>query len=418
MPGFQRGFDAPPGHSDGRGNFSLETRVLWDFVTHSLLVSRTMNSALKEQLAKLPKEVLATLDRHYFDADRLCELARRLTGEVQHSNYVTGKLEAPAEGDVATLPERETDEAQELEALGLEALRQGECAMAVLAGGMATRMGGVVKTLVEALPGQRFLDLRLNEATDLERRAGQRVPLWLMTSDATDQAINEALGSRRDEEYLQTFVQYLSVRLTPEGDIFYDSKGNPSLHAPGHGDLPDALKQSGLLQRFVERGGRYLMVTNIDNLGASLDPLLIGFHIRHGKQASCEVVEKVGSDRGGIPIRLDGKPVVLEEFRIPDTFDPASVNVFSTNTFFFNAKDLLELDMRWTYFTVQKKVEGNNTIQFERLLGELTSHMDTQFVKVPRTGKESRFLPVKDYDELDARQGEITLVARDRGMIE
>ena len=181
--------------------------------------------------------------------------------------------------------------------------------------------------------------------------------------------------------------------------------------------MPDALKRSGLLQRFIDRGGKYVTLTNIDNLGASLDARIIGYHVEHGKPLTCEVVDKVGTDRGGIPARLDGKPVVLEEFRIPDTFDPASVRVFSTNTFHINADALLNPNLEWTYFTVEKKVDGKAAIQFERLLGELTSALDTQFLHLPRVGAESRFLPVKDFAELEARQGEITLVARDRGMI-
>jgi hypothetical protein len=39
-------------------------------------------------------------------------------------------------------------------------------------------------------------------------------------------------------------------------------------------------------------------------------------------------------------------------------------------------------------------------------------------LKLPRDGRESRFLPVKDWKELEKRLDEITLVARDRGMIE
>lgn len=377
-----------------------------------------MNRPLKDQLASLPQSTLSTLSHHYFDPERLAALAKRLSGEVSHSNFVEGTVTAPEPGDVVELPAQDSDEGKELIALGLEALREGRSAMVLLAGGMATRMGGIVKTLVEALPGHRFLDLRLAEVTTLERRGGRRFPLWLMTSDATDTAISDALGSRRDPNYLQTFVQCLSVRLTPSGDVFFDNAGNPSLHAPGHGDLPEALRQSELLARFVERGGKHVTVANIDNLGASLDPLLIGFHIRHGKALTCEVVDKLGTDRGGIPARLDGRPVVLEEFRIPDTFDPASVPVFSTNTFHVDAEALLNLNMDFTYFTVEKKVDGRPAIQFERLLGEVTSALDTQFVKVPRQGKASRFLPVKDYAELEARQGEITLVARDRGMLE
>ena len=70
-------------------------------------------------------------------------------------------------------------------------------------------------------------------------------------------------------------------------------------------------------------------------------------------------------------MRVDDKPVVLEEFRIPPSFDPATVRVFSTNTFHIDANALLEPPLDWTYFTVEKKVEDKKVIQFERLLGEL-----------------------------------------------
>lgn len=376
-----------------------------------------MNSSLSSQVAQLPEDVRATLSAHGFQLERFLRLAGRLTGEVNHSNFVTGKVTAPEEQDIGRMPPLGSPESEHLERIGMEALKAGQCAMVVLAGGMATRMGGVIKALVEALPGQRFLDLRLNESKALERRSGRRVPLWLMTSDATDAGIREALGDRIDADYLDTFRQELSPRLTPDGRLFLDDNQRPSLHAPGHGDLPDALKRSGLLQRFIDRGGKYVTLTNIDNLGASLDARIIGYHVEHGKPLTCEVVDKVGTDRGGIPARLDGKPVVLEEFRIPDTFDPASVRVFSTNTFHINADALLNPNLEWTYFTVEKKVDGKAAIQFERLLGELTSALDTQFLHLPRVGAESRFLPVKDFAELEARQGEITLVARDRGMI-
>ncbi len=376
-----------------------------------------MNSSLSSQVAQLPEDVRATLSAHGFQLERFLRLAGRLTGEVNHSNFVTGKVTAPEEQDIGRMPPLGSPESEHLERIGMEALKAGQCAMVVLAGGMATRMGGVIKALVEALPGQRFLDLRLNESKALERRSGRRVPLWLMTSDATDAGIREALGDRIDADYLDTFRQELSPRLTPDGRLFLDDNQRPSLHAPGHGDLPDALKRSGLLQRFIDRGGKYVTLTNIDNLGASLDARIIGYHVEHGKPLTCEVVDKVGTDRGGIPARLDGKPVVLEEFRIPDTFDPASVRVFSTNTFHINADALLNPNLEWTYFTVEKKVNGKAAIQFERLLGELTSALDTQFLHLPRVGAESRFLPVKDFAELEARQGEITLVARDRGMI-
>ena len=41
------------------------------------------------------------------------------------------------------------------------------------------------------------------------------------------------------------------------------------------------------------------------------------------------------------------------------------------------------------------------TVQFERLVGELTWWHPTRWIHVPRAGAESRFIPVKDLAELE-----------------
>jgi hypothetical protein len=85
--------------------------------------------------------------------------------------------------------------------------------------------------------------------------------------------------------------------------------------------------------------------------------------------------------------------------------------------FHFDARALLELDMPWSFFTVTKKVDGEPVIQFERLVNEVTSVLPTKYLHLPRTGEKSRFLPVKDNDELAARVHEIELVARHNGWL-
>ncbi|MFS8071626.1 MAG: UTP--glucose-1-phosphate uridylyltransferase, partial [Byssovorax sp.] len=307
-----------------------------------------------------------------------------------------------------------------LEALGLAALRRGEVALCVLAGGMATRMGGVVKALVEALPGRTFLDLRLAENAHLERLSGHKVPLWLMTSEPTDGPIRAALGDRLDGDYLATFEQFVSPRLTNtpgKAGIFLGEDGQPSVHATGHGDLPDALRASGLLDKFLERGGKLVVIANIDNLGATVDPAILGFHLDHGGPLTVEVVDKVGSDRGGGPVRWNGKPIITEEFRLPTGFDPATVPVFNTNTFVVSAPALQTLEMEWTYVEVEKTIGERKAVQFERLLGEITASLPSRFLRVPRDGTASRFLPVKDVAELERRRPEIEAIARARGML-
>jgi UTP--glucose-1-phosphate uridylyltransferase len=73
--------------------------------------------------------------------------------------------------------------------------------------------------------------------------------------------------------------------------------------------------------------------------------------------------------------------------------------------------------MTWTFFEVEKKVDGKPAVQFERLVQEITAYLPSTYLVVPRDGAGSRFLPVKDYDELARRRANIEVVARARGMV-
>ncbi len=373
---------------------------------------------ITKSLDALPPKLRAQLEKGHFDRARLEQLAQRVGKSSADTNRVTGVVEPPREGDVIPVPAAATAEGAAALERGRAAIARGEVAFVVLAGGMATRMGGVVKALVEVLPDLSFLGYRVREVDLLHQRYGARVPLWLMTSYATASAIEAAIEPYKDGgRSIATFQQDISLRMTPSGDLFKSADGGPSIYATGHGDLPDALKRSGLLDEFLARGGKTVWIANIDNLGATVDPMLLGWHLGHGAPLSVEVVDKVGSDKGGIPCRLDGRPVILEEFRLPKGFDASRVRTFNTNTFLVDARALRDVKLDWTWFEVKKNVEGKDVIQFERLLGELTSALDTRFVKVPREGLASRFLPVKDTQELEARKSEIMNVARDRGVI-
>ncbi len=374
-------------------------------------------NTLAQAISALPDETVRELRRLAFDEPRLLRLGSTMGGDPDARNRLPGDVEPPKAQDVVDLPQPGSDQAKRLDQVGLQALQRRELAVIVLAGGMATRMGGVVKALVPAVGDKTFLDLRLGEACHWTSRVGRGVPLWLMTSWATDDKLRVALGSNLRADEIATFVQDVSLRLTPEGQLFREADGSPCVYAPGHGDLPDAIRRSGLLERFIAQGGKYVSIANIDNLGATIDPLILGWHIQHGAPVSVEVVDKVGSDKGGIPVRWRSRPVILEEFRLPRSFDPTTVRVFNTNTFLVTAAALRDLNMEFTWVEVLKKVGDRKAVQFERLIGEITTVLDTRFLRVPREGVRSRFLPVKDVEELERRRGEIAAVARARGMI-
>src|SRR5690606_13388699 len=126
-----------------------------------------------------------------FDLETFEALRERLRrGEAGASaNRIRGRVEPPREGDVARLPPLGSAERERLAARGLERIARGQVGVVVLAGGMATRFGGVVKAGVEAVDGRTFLELKLRDVRNLARRTGARVPVYLMTSFATDDAV-------------------------------------------------------------------------------------------------------------------------------------------------------------------------------------------------------------------------------------
>ena len=381
-------------------------------------------AALRRELAALPASLRARLDAAGFRDEWLVGLAGPLADPAADAqarrrtrNVVTGEVRLPSPAEIPPAPAAGTPEHARLTAVGEAALRRGELAFCVMAGGMATRMGGVVKALVEAFPGRTFLQLRLAENASWSARAGRPVPLWLMVSDATREPIDAALAGAMAPAHVRTFLQGMGLRLTSNGHLFRDEEGEPSTYSTGHGDLVDAIRRSGLLDQFRAAGGKYVWIANLDNLGATIDSAILGHFIETGRDVMVEVCEKVAGDKGGIPVHALGRLQVLEEFRLPEGVDPTKVRVFNTNTFVVGARALAETPIDWHWFEVEKKVDGQVAIQFERLLQELTAALDAAYVTVPRAGVASRFLPVKDNDELARRRGEIEAVARARGML-
>jgi UTP--glucose-1-phosphate uridylyltransferase len=344
------------------------------------------------------------------------EKVRALAGRLGVER-LSGMVVSPGGEDLVVLAQSASTAGEELAAIGRAALARGEVGVVVLAGGMATRFGGGVKAVVEVLPGRSFLRLKLEAIRLAAEAAACSIPVFLMTSFATSDEIQRAV---RDVVHPQIPIQILeqsvTMRFTKAGEVCLDALGRPSLCATGHGDLLPTLRSSGALASFRKSGGRMLMVSNVDNLAATLDPRVIGAHCRGGKSLTVEVVRKHPGDRGGIPARVDGQLQIVEEFRLPVGFDSSNVPFFNTNTFLFDAAAIdREFDFDW--FPVHRKVDGQETIQAERLLGQITAFLPTQFLVVDRHGRDGRFLPVKDRDDLDARKDEIQALIHGLGVL-
>lgn len=360
----------------------------------------------------IPEATRELLARYHFDRIPFERLRAPVkSGADLEGLHAISRPLAPPPGDCAASPPPEGSDAwRALRDAGEAAIARGELAAVVLAGGMATRFGSAVKALAPLTEGSpvRFLDARL---ADVDRYHGA-VDLTLMTSFATDGAIRDALA-RMARPAVSIAAQFASLRLRPDGSLFRDAEGAPSLYATGHGDLPDALRAAGVLARLRARGVRTVLMSNVDNVGATVDPVLFAMHQASAARISVELVAKVKGDRGGLPVSVDGRLVLAEAFRLPRGFPDEDFPLFNTNTLWLDL-DALEGDHPWTWCYARKKVAGAEAVQVERLVGELTWWNPTAWLHVPRTGPASRFLPVKDFEELVARRAEIAAVLASR----
>jgi len=159
--------------------------------------------------------------------------------------------------------------------------------------------------------------------------------------------------------------------------------------------------------RLRGRGVDHLLISNIDNLGASLD-LAVLEAVDAGFQASVEVVARA---------EVRGRPVIIEGMRLPAGCDPDTFEFFNTNTIWVTT-GALEAPLALSWIPVRRELmwpDGGliEAIQFEQLIGQLTEFMRSAYLVVDRA---QRFLPIKTRAELKAARERIEDLVRRTGL--
>jgi UTP--glucose-1-phosphate uridylyltransferase len=292
--------------------------------------------------------------------------------------------------------------------------------MIKLNGGLGTSMGMTgPKSLLELKDGLSFLDLIARQVLGLRRRFGGRLPLVLMNSFATREASLEAL-----ERYPELkgdvpldFVQGKVPKLTAGELEPAEWPDDPALEwaPPGHGDLYTSLVTSGMLEELLEGGYRYAFVSNVDNLGAVLEPRVLGWFANEGLPFAMEVADRTEADRkGGHPARLrDGGLVLRETAQTPEEDldalqDTERHRYFNANNLWIDLRALdaalrerdgvLGLPMIVNEKTVDPADPSSpEVIQLETAMGAAIGVFEgAAAIRVPR----ERFTPVKTTNDL------------------
>ena len=135
------------------------------------------------------------------------------------------------------------------------------------------------------------------------------------------------------------------ARTVGEGADYTDNLPGQCLHPVGHWfEVPNLLKNGTLARLLAERPQlRTLLVHNIDTLGATLDPALIGWFQSSGATLGWEVIPRRIEDHGGGLARVDGRLRLVEGLALPRESDEFNLTYYNTNTCWIDLDRLLAL---------------------------------------------------------------------------
>lgn len=342
----------------------------------------------------------------------------------------THQLRRVMAGESGLIAEAEIEPVTELPTLeSLDRYRAaGEKALSAVAiiklnGGLGTSMGlDKAKSLLPVKPGLSFLEILSRQVRHLRKQHGIALPLVLMNSYSTEVDSLSALAD--DTELLEgqpgVPLSFLQNRVPKLRADTLEPVLWPDDHAlewcpPGHGDLYTALASTGLLDLLLQKGLRYAFVSNSDNLGATLDPVLLGYLADRKRPFLMEVTARTEADRkGGHLARRVGGGFLLRESAQCPAADSASFQDIGRHRFFNTNNLWLDLVALRAYMDrtgqppalpvmVNRKTvdprdpHSTPVLQLETAMGAALGVFEgAEAVCVPRT----RFAPVKTTDDL------------------
>ncbi|WP_172120004.1 UTP--glucose-1-phosphate uridylyltransferase [Actinomyces faecalis] len=291
-----------------------------------------------------------------------------------------------------------------------------------LNGGLGTSMGmDKAKSLLPVRDGKTFLDLLVDQVKAARARYDVTLPLIFMNSFRTRSDTLEALAAHPGIEVdglPLDFLQNREPKLRADDLTPVTWEADPELEwcPPGHGDIYTALVASGVLDALLERGYRYAMTSNSDNLGAAPSARIAGWFAASGAPYAPEMCRRTPADvKGGhLAVRKsDGRIILRDTAQTPAEemhyfTDQFRHPFFHTNNLWFDLQVLrdtlaerdgiLGLPLIRNAKTVDPSDSSSTpVIQMETAMGAAVEAFEgATAIEVPR----SRFLPVKTTNDL------------------
>jgi UDP-N-acetylglucosamine/UDP-N-acetylgalactosamine diphosphorylase len=252
------------------------------------------------------------------DLDEIASLYQRKN----EPEYVLPPLER-----IQPIPVADASVSPSVRALGEEALRLGEVAALIVAGGQGSRLGfDKPKGMYPVGPVSQatLFQIHAEKVAALGRRHGKAIPLLIMTSPATDAETRAFFQEHRffglDPASMTFFQQGTMPAVSAAtGQLLLEGPGRLFMSPNGHGGTLTALAEQGVLSELKARGIRHVYYCQVDNpLLKICDPDFLGSHIQGRSEASSKVVFKEKpEEKVGVLALLEGKCGIIEYIFLP-----------------------------------------------------------------------------------------------------
>ncbi len=210
---------------------------------------------------------------------------------------------------------------------GLKAIRAGEVAAVLLAGGMGTRLGfdGPKGSYNVGITRELYIfECLINNLKKVTDEAGCYVPFCIMTSEKNDAATRAFFENHAyfgyPKEMISFFIQDMAPAVSFDGKLLLEEKGRLATSPNGNGGWYSSLHTAGLAKSLKEKGVKWINIFGVDNVLQQIaDPVFIGATILSGKVSGSKVLKKCSPDeKMGLLCKRDGNPGIIEYYELPE----------------------------------------------------------------------------------------------------
>ena len=342
-------------------------------------------------------------------------------------------MQAEKKGVISPISVMTVDEIKDnfepYEEKGLEAIKSGEVAAVLLAGGMGTRLGSDnPKGMYDiGLTKPVYIFQRLFEnLMEVTNKAETYIHLFIMTSEKNHEATVAFITEHDFFGYPKDFVHFFSQEMAAatdyDGNVYMEAKDRIATSPNGNGGWYLSLKKAGLSEVIEKAGIKWLNVFAVDNVLQKIaDPAFVGATIVNNCVCGAKVIRKVDRNEGvGVLCLEDNHPSIVEYYELTEEMKDAvdengepAYNFGVILNYLFGVKDLDDIVARkLPLHVVEKKIpyinengqlvspDKPNGYKYETLILDMIKLLDSCCAY--EVVREKEFAPIKNLTGVDS----------------